>query len=81
MIVKSKGDLILIQSENFYSGELAFENGLPITTKIDKNYHGFGMQSIKMIVEKYKGTMTSSAKDGIFHLNILFNLQDIKSTK
>ena len=77
MIVKSKGDLILIQSENFYSGDLRFENGFPITTKQDKNYHGFGMQSIKMIVDKYNGTMTTSAEDGIFHLNILFNLQDM----
>ena len=78
MTVKSKGDLILVQSENFYTGELSFENGLPTTTKTNKNYHGFGMQSIKMIVDKYNGTMTTSASDGIFHLNILFNLQDIK---
>ena len=78
LIVKSKGDIILVQSENFYNGELSFENGLPITTKTDKNYHGFGMQSIKMIVSKYCGTMTTSASNGIFHLNILFNLQDIK---
>ena len=81
MTVKSKGDLILLQCENFYTGELTFENGLPVTTKDDKNYHGFGMQSIKMIVEKYNGTMTTSASNNIFHLNILFNLQDINTTK
>ena len=81
VIVKSKGDLILLQSENFYTGELTFENGLPITTKNDKNYHGFGMQSIRMIVEKYNGTMTTFASNNIFHLNILFNLQDVSATK
>ena len=81
VIVKSKGDLILLQSENFYTGELTFENGLPITTKNDKNYHGFGMQSIRMIVEKYNGTMTTFASDNIFHLNILFNLQDVSVAK
>ena len=39
--------------ENYYNGSLRFSSiGLPITTKENTDYHGFGMLSIKMIVEK-----------------------------
>ncbi|MCH5351143.1 MAG: sensor histidine kinase [Clostridiales bacterium] len=71
--VKKKGDLIILQEENYYDGEITFEDGLPVTTKKDKDYHGFGMRSIKMIVNKVGGELTSFAADGVFHLNIIFS--------
>ncbi len=74
LLVKARGDMLLIQAENYFDGERAFANGLPVTTKADKNYHGFGMRSIKMIVHKYGGELTAQVADGIFHLNILFSL-------
>ena len=74
LVVKSRGNMLVIQSDNYFDGERAFEGGLPVTTKADRNYHGFGMRSIRMIVHKYEGELTAYVADGIFHLNILFSL-------
>ena len=74
LVVKARGDMLVIQSDNYFDGERTFEGGLPVTTKADRNYHGFGMRSIQMIVHKYEGELTAYVADGIFHLNILFSL-------
>lgn len=55
LVVKARGNMLVIQSDNYFDGERAFEGGLPVTTKADRNYHGFGMRSIRMIVHKYEG--------------------------
>lgn len=75
LVVKAKDGMVLVQEENYFEGELSFEGGLPVTTKADKNYHGFGMKSLKMIVEKYGGELTAYVTDDIFHLNIIFPLE------
>lgn len=72
LLVKAKDDIILVQEENYFDGVLSFEDGLPVTTKDDKNYHGFGMRSLRLIVNKYGGEMTTYVTDDIFHLNIIF---------
>lgn len=63
-----------IHQSNYYTGEVRFNGGLPVTSG-DKNYHGFGMQSIKMIAEKYGGNLTVHARSGVFELNIIFPSQ------
>lgn len=68
--VKESMGLISIHIQNNYLGNIIFDNDLPVTTK-NTQFHGFGIKSIKMIVEKYKGTMTLNAENGIFNLNIL----------
>jgi len=70
--VKAVNNMLFIQSENYYTGELKFEEGLPQTTKEDADWHGFGLKSIKMIVQKYGGELSMHAEDGVFHLSILF---------
>jgi hypothetical protein len=70
--VKAVNDMLFIQSDNYYAGELSFKDGLPQTTKEDSNWHGFGLRSIKLIVQKYGGELTTYVEDDIFHLSILF---------
>lgn len=70
--VKAKNDMLFIQTENYYTGDIEFKDGLPRTTKGDTGWHGFGMQSIRMIVQKYGGELTSYVMDDVFYLNILF---------
>lgn len=72
LLVKAQGNLLMIQADNYFDGTLTFRDGLPVTTKADKNYHGFGLRSIRMIVHKYDGTLTTYAEGDVFHLNILF---------
>lgn len=69
--IRMEKDMMMIHFENYYEGELTFENDLPQTTKQDKRYHGFGMKSIRMITERYKGYLSVKAHNGIFTLNIL----------
>ena len=68
---KTSGGFFSVHIENFYDGELQFENGLPLT-RGDKNYHGFGLKSMKHIAEKYGGCMSVTAADGKFCLDFLF---------
>ena len=42
--------------------------GLPPTTKPDKNRHGYGLHSIEIIVQHYRGNLKVSVEDGIFEL-------------
>lgn len=66
--------LLLIQIQNYYDQTLHFENGLPLTTKANTIDHGYGMKSIRYIVESYNGTMNVQAQNGIFILQMLFLL-------
>ena len=42
-----------------------------LTTKADARYHGFGMQSIRLLCERYGGTLSIHTDDNIFNVNIL----------
>lgn len=62
-----------MQEENYFNGTRRFEDGLPVTTKPDTSSHGFGMRSLRMIVKKYGGALTTYVTEDIFHLNIIFH--------
>lgn len=61
-----------IHMENYCVEQIAFEDGLPLTTKPDTAYHGFGVRSIKYIARKYKGTLLMRAENNRFLVDILF---------
>lgn len=58
--------------DNYCPVEPEFEAGLPKTTKQDKAYHGFGVRSIKYIVDKYQGELLMNVKDHHFQVDIMF---------
>ena len=62
----------LVRIENRYAGEVRFDGKDLITTKNNKDYHGYGVKSIRRTVEKYDGTVTIRTEDGWFLLSILF---------
>ena len=76
LTVQARQGFLFINAENYYSGELCFERGLPQTTKADKQYHGFGMRSIQLLTEKYGGDLQIRAEDGIYTLSIMLPLGD-----
>ncbi|MCR5101509.1 MAG: ATP-binding protein [Butyrivibrio sp.] len=69
--VLNQNNMFMVQLQNYYDGIVSFEDGMPVTTKLDKENHGFGVKSIRYLAEKYGGTTTVNAKDGIFTLQIL----------
>ena len=77
MVRESRG-MVYIGLENGYTGTIEFEDGLPVTTKQDKRFHGFGTKSMRNVVEKYGGTMVINASDNIFRLNILLPVPGAK---
>ncbi|MDR3192001.1 MAG: GHKL domain-containing protein, partial [Treponema sp.] len=43
----SQNKFILVCFENYFEGDIKLANGLPVTTKRDKDNHGFGLKSIR----------------------------------
>lgn len=70
---------ILIYEQNPYVGEIRYENGLPLSDKEDKKIHGYGMKSIKMIVENYNGTLTIKSENHFYSITIFFPLSEKKN--
>lgn len=69
--VETQGDFLAISCENFFTGTLTFEDGLPMTTKADQANHGYGTHSIRILTEKYDGLLKVSSQDDIFTLSII----------
>ena len=68
--IRESHGMVVFHVENPYEGTLQFEDGLPMTTKPDKSFHGFGMKSIQMSVEKYGGHLSIVPQDHLFSLNV-----------
>ncbi len=70
--IKKQQSFLIINIHNYYQGTLEFKDTLPKTTKADSKYHGYGMKSIQMIVDKYAGEMSLTTDKSVFNLNIIF---------
>ena len=76
LIGYARQDVMGIHIENYCEDELEFRNGLPVSTKGDDNYHGFGMKSIQYVVEKYGGNLVANLEEKIFSVDIIFPVLD-----
>lgn len=65
-----RNDMVILVVENYYEHELKFENGLPVTTKMEKSYHGFGLRSIMSIAQQHGGNVSVQADNNIFMLTV-----------
>ena len=73
LIVRNALSCTSIFISNYFEGKVKLDrNGMPITSKQNKSYHGYGLKSIKMIVDKYNGDLKIDVKDNIFIIQILF---------
>lgn len=79
--LKRQGNLVHIHVENPYAGAVSMRDGLPVTTKKDENYHGFGTLSMKTVAEQYGGGLSIQAKDGIFALDIVLSAAEVEMDK
>ena len=73
--VRAERGMLLIRMENCAAELLHFVDGLPQTTKGDARWHGFGVKSIRRIVQQHGGTLTMQAQDGMFRLVALLPLK------
>ncbi len=71
--IAERSGCVYVHIENFCSSEIRFgAEGLPLTNKPDKSAHGFGVQSVRFIAEKYNGAMSIYQENDFFNVDILF---------
>ena len=76
---KRQIDVMIYRQQNFLvmnfinpvAEQLVYEEGLPVSTKGDRKYHGFGLRSMSHFVKKYDGFLNINEEDGCFSLNIM----------
>ena len=71
LYVTREKQFVRIRTENYCDGKILFKNGMPVTTKRDRRFHGYGMKSIKSTVEKYHGSVVAAQENNWFELKIL----------
>ncbi len=69
--VRSNGSVVSVHEENATAHTLQMKDNLPVSSKADSDYHGYGMKSIRTIAEMYHGTVSVAAEGQAFILNIL----------
>ncbi len=75
--VSQVNGFVLIRVENYINNPDVFviKNGLPVTTKSNADYHGFGLKSIRHTAMSYGGTLTVTIRDHWFDLRVLIPLR------
>ncbi len=72
LAVYSQDHFVVIRLENYFEGKLQHDSeGQLVTTKRDKRSHGYGLKSIRHIVGRLGGHVTSQVNNGWFDLRIL----------
>ncbi len=71
--LKQFGDSVIIHIWNYYEGKISFEDDLPVRGSDDQGT-GYGVKSIKMLVDKFEGALNTKTENNIFHLNIILPL-------
>lgn len=79
--IYSKGNCLIVNMNNYNEQDISFADDLPVTTKSNKDFHGYGMRSMRYIVENYGGTMSVRNENCMFVLNMLFPLNDVNGKK
>ena len=72
--VSAQKGFLMIRFENYYEGELEYEESLPVTTKKDTRYHGYGLKSVRYAAQKYGGAVSVTNRNNWFELQILMPL-------
>ena len=79
--ISEKQSFVCVLVENYYEGEHLKIGELPSTTKADKQYHGYGLKSIRYSAEKYHGCFNINVKDNWFRLELLFPRKGLTKQK
>lgn len=74
LTLTTQKQFLLLRVENYCPETPKFQGGLPVSTKGDPAFHGFGVKSIQHTARKYGGTTTFGVEDGWFVLKVLIPL-------
>ncbi len=59
-------NILFFSVENRYEGSIHMINGLPVTKKNNKRFHGIGLSNVKKSIEKYGGDIEFRTEGGRF---------------
>lgn len=68
--IQNINKMFMISIKNSMQIRPYYKNGIIISSKKDKHYHGIGMSSVKRLVDKYNGHFEYSSTQNIFEVNI-----------
>ncbi len=72
-----KGHYVIINVQNNISKSVLDSNPTLLTSKNDKLNHGFGIETVRKIVEKYNGFIDFYEENNNFFVNMMFELPNI----
>jgi len=67
-----------ISCENYFTKEVKFKDGIPLTTNEEKQNHGIGSKAICYIVDQYDGSTIFTHRNDIFSVNIAIPIKEIE---
>lgn len=70
--LRSINDMYMFRIRNSINEKPRYENGIIVTGKKDKLYHGIGLESVKKLVEEYGGCFEYTYNDKAFEVIISF---------
>lgn len=70
------GDMAVLVVENYFEHDLEFEHGIPVTSKDEKNSHGFGLRSIISIAKDHGGGVAIQTENHVFKLVVSMCLEE-----
>lgn len=76
LTVSAQKEFLIMNFENYCEEELVLKEGLPLTSKKDHAYHGFGVKSIQQCAKKYGGTLSISKEKNWFRLLVMIPIPE-----
>lgn len=76
LAVYAKKDFLVIHCENYCPEALEFQDGLPVSTKPEGAYHGYGIKSVRRAAGKYGGAVTVHNGEEWFEINVVVPLKN-----
>lgn len=74
--VSRQKDFLLMRFENYYESSLRYREGKLLSTKKEKEFHGYGIKSIRYTVNKYEGAVSIDTQNQWFDMKILIPLKE-----
>ena len=62
---------MILRFENYCEETLQYQEGALVTTKKEKEFHGYGLKSIQYTANKYEGAVSMNVEDNWFELKVL----------
>lgn len=71
-----QNNFLMIKVDNYFEGAVQIKDGSFVTTKKDKDNHGFGIRSIEYLAERYNGAVSVSTENNWFSIKILIPMKE-----